>query len=978
MTQTPPPPKTLSTLLAKVPPSVEFHRYGVGLLPDPQDSRPGVAVYVERPSDRRKPLRMCSCPRKRNCQHLERLARFVEKTHTVWGHGGWEEAAASTLWCRLTKLLYEGQAQPAESARLRQTRRNGHRTTVLLSSEGAPLLRYLEAGPQSARLVERCGLSEQTGDGTDRVQLLRRLRLLQVTPEEELINNAGLLTRRQAAETSFWQRFGYHALREYGDTAGTFHPSVDRRTGTFQLTYHTRDDTPLLRLHVPPGRVEVVLALLANEFPQQPDLAVHPVPLRSLFCVSEQTRLDLDVRPQIRALQAWNETRFLARPDVHGFRYGRLVYLSDMELLTEIETPGHERRFAAPVAMELRRSHVPLGLEQPEDPDDDVTVDAPQPPQVYRDFDSIQVRPEALDRSWYWLSVHYGFGSDTVSLADILRAKKERLPTLETANGWIDLNAPAFADLGTLEALDQPGLRKGDQVRLSPRELLRVRWGSNRPFLVQGEAKETTLLNRLFALQPARSLPQPDGLISPLRAYQQLGLDWLRFLYENGLAGLLCDEMGLGKTHQAMALFVSLVEQLEVRAPFLVVCPTSVVSHWRDKLQRHAPGLDVLLYHGAGRDLAVQQGTVVVTSYGVLRNDFEKLGQVDFAVAVFDEVQQIKNKDTRSYRAALAVQAHMRLGLSGTPIENDLKDLKALLDLMLPGHLGSDRAFSRRYGSVAFGGRPRALDELQRLIAPFVLRRLKSAVLDELPDKIEDTRTCALSDDQVRLYRQAVSAKADGLVAALRQDGRRVPYIHVFALLTLLKQICDHPALVAGSAEDQRRLTSGKWELFEEILQESLESGQKVVVFSQFLGMIEIMKRHLVERGVGFVSLTGASRDRGEIVRRFNNDADCRVFLGSLRAGGAGIDLVAGSVVIHYDRWWNAAKEDQATDRVHRIGQKRAVQVFRLVTEGTLEEKIAAIIERKRGLLDNVVQADEPHLAKLFSRQELIDLLSPV
>jgi SNF2 family DNA or RNA helicase len=268
------------------------------------------------------------------------------------------------------------------------------------------------------------------------------------------------------------------------------------------------------------------------------------------------------------------------------------------------------------------------------------------------------------------------------------------------------------------------------------------------------------------------------------------------------------------------------------------------------------------------------------------------------------------------------------------------------------------------------------LAELRRVISPFLLRRLKSSVLDELPEKIEDVRTCVLSEDQVTLYRDAVEGRGAELARQIETaaDGR-LPYLHVFAVLNLLKKICDHPALALGDLGRAGELTSGKWDLFQEILRECLESGQKVVVFTQYLGMIELMARHLEDLGVGFVRLTGASVRRGEIVDRFNGDPDCRVFLGSLKAGGAGIDLVGGSAVIHYDRWWNAAKEDQATDRVYRLGQKRAVQVFKLVTEGTLEEKIAALIEKKREVMASVVQEDSAELAKIFTREELLEML---
>jgi SNF2 family DNA or RNA helicase len=300
-----------------------------------------------------------------------------------------------------------------------------------------------------------------------------------------------------------------------------------------------------------------------------------------------------------------------------------------------------------------------------------------------------------------------------------------------------------------------------------------------------------------------------------------------------------------------------------------------------------------------------------------------------------------------------------------------------LFDLVLPGYLGSDEDYAARYISTESGISP-GLPHLRKLISPFTLRRLKTDVLEELPEKIEDVRTCPLSELQVRLYRDALSTKGASLLSQMETNPGPLPYIHIFALLNLLKRICDHPALVMNRIEEYQNYASGKWDLFQELLFETLDSGRKIVVFTQYLGMISMMERLLNDLGIEFVTLTGSSQDRGEIVRRFNEDANCRVFLGSLKAGGTGIDLVGGSTVLHYDRWWNAAREDQATDRVHRIGQKRAVQVFKLVTEGTLEDKISAIIEKKRELMNSVVQADEAHLNKIFTREELMELLRPV
>jgi SNF2 family DNA or RNA helicase len=244
-----------------------------------------------------------------------------------------------------------------------------------------------------------------------------------------------------------------------------------------------------------------------------------------------------------------------------------------------------------------------------------------------------------------------------------------------------------------------------------------------------------------------------------------------------------------------------------------------------------------------------------------------------------------------------------------------------------------------------------------------------------LPPKIEDTRSCKLSQEQAALYKETLTIRANALRQALSENAEDIPYLHIFALLDLLKRICDHPALLEDDPGAYEKRSSGKWDLFVELLSEALESGQKVVVFSQYLGMVEIIRRHLEKEGIGHSILTGATTDRGEVIRRFNEEKSCRVFVGSLKAGGTGIDLVAASVVIHYDRWWNSAKEEQATDRVHRIGQTRGVQVIKFITKGTLEEKIAALISEKRALLSEVVGEDDGGVLKSLSRHEFLELL---
>jgi SNF2 family DNA or RNA helicase len=966
---------------------LEFHRTGVGLVPEGPETE--TAIYVETVPGSSKPLRSCTCAdsKKKTCDHLKDLSRAVAEVQKAYAAHSWEAAFAASIWHRLARLLYEGSQLASAKARVQRVE-NGDGTRVLVTSpSGEEMALYLEDSAAQLRFLERTG--KVAGAGVfDRAGLLERLALFQATPDERAFQKAGMKTHRQAWEESFWHRLAYHCMREHG-SVGSFHPAIDQESGRFTLTYRRSDGTPVVQVTVPRDRVRAALRLLAEAYPEQEDLAIRPIPLQSILHMSEETELDLiEVRPMLRAIQASGEARLFSRDDLQKFRYGNLIWLKDLNLLAELEKEGQERKFRAPARLTLARSQVPgfLAAHSQDLGAGTLVLDEPlRERRIFKTYDHLEIASfdleDALERSWYWLHFEYGFGNQKISLARLLEAKREGLPYLEVQGGWIDLNAPAFRALDDL--LDEETAPRDDKVRFSAGELLRFQALAEQPVEVAvSDASGAEIVDRLLRLTPAEPFEVPRGLATPLRHYQLLGVDWLRFLCENRLAGLLCDDMGLGKTLQTMALMIHLKERARVAEPFFVACPTSVVSHWRDQVAKHAPGLNAVVYHGPQRRLPrrLRVGDVLVTSYGVLRRDAEELSAVPFALAVFDEIQQIKNRQTQAWQAASHLVANVKLGLTGTPIENSLFDLKTLFDLILPGYLGTDHAFEQRFGRFDESrfDQNNHLRDLRRAISPFVLRRLKTTVLDELPEKIEDVRTCALSDDQIKLYRDAVGGKGAELAAAIEKADEPLPYIHVFALLNLLKQVCDHPALALNQLDRVEEYASGKWELYQEILQEALDSGQKVVVFTQFLGMIHLMERQLQRIGVEHVTLTGATVRRGEIVDRFNRDPACRVFLGSLKAGGTGIDLIGGSVVIHYDRWWNAAREDQATDRVYRLGQKRAVQVFKLVTEGTLEEKIAAIIDRKRQMMDSVVEEDDPKLAKIFSREELLEMLRGV
>jgi len=483
-------------------------------------------------------------------------------------------------------------------------------------------------------------------------------------------------------------------------------------------------------------------------------------------------------------------------------------------------------------------------------------------------------------------------------------------------------------------------------------------------------------------LKPPGRIPSISLMRGKLRTYQKNGYGWLWFLYENGFSGLLCDDMGLGKTHQIMALMTGIIHRMgktNNNIKFLVVCPTTVLSHWKDKVMEYSPLLDPYVYHGTDRLFheGFEDHTLIITSYGIALRDIEMLADYRFELIVLDEIQAVKNKSTKTYAAVKALESVCTVGLTGTPIENSVMDLKSLFDIVIPGYLLSDSLFENHFRCpIEEASDGAAKEKLSRLIQPFVLRRKKEQVLKELPPKIEDIRHCTLTDDQIRFYKDLVDNQGRNLIQKLKDPAQKVPYMHIFAILNYLKQICNHPALLEGEKKDYKKYTSGKWDLFVELLEESLGSGQKVVVFSQYVKMLELIESFLYDSNIEFATIKGHTRKRSEAIKRFNNNPNCMVFTASLRASGLGIDLTGGSVVIHYDRWWNSAREEQATDRVHRIGQRRGVQVFKLITENTLEEKIDKIISRKRRLMESVVKQDDKSVLKHFSREDLIELIS--
>ena len=453
---------------------------------------------------------------------------------------------------------------------------------------------------------------------------------------------------------------------------------------------------------------------------------------------------------------------------------------------------------------------------------------------------------------------------------------------------------------------------------------------------------------------PQASLP--DDVQATLRSYQRSGVNWLVFIRQAGLGGMLADDMGLGKTLQALCA---------VRGRTLVVAPTSVLSHWGDEIHRFRPGLRQLLYHGPQRRL--DAADVTLTTYAILRLDSERLARQSWDTVVLDEAQNIKNPDSQVAQAAFELRAAFRLTLSGTPVENRLDELWSQFHFLNRGLLGGRQDFQDRYAQPIAGGEPQAAERLRERIRPFILRRSKGEVAPELPPRTERVLHCELSDAERIVYDTVRAATLNDVVARLESGGN---VMAAFEALLRLRQACCHSGLVPGQIAD----TSAKVELLLEVLAEAVADRHKALVFSQWTSLLDRVEPHLRAAGIDSTRLDGQTRRRDEVVRRFQDDDGPPVMLISLRAGGTGLNLTAADHIFLLDPWWNPAVEDQAADRAHRIGQTRPVLVHRLVARETVEERILALQQHKRALAD-VALADAAHAAAI-TREDLLALLA--
>ncbi len=480
-------------------------------------------------------------------------------------------------------------------------------------------------------------------------------------------------------------------------------------------------------------------------------------------------------------------------------------------------------------------------------------------------------------------------------------------------------------------------------------------------------------------LNPSRTEYQlPGGIMAELRPYQLTGYKWLKTLADNELGGILADDMGLGKTLQSIVYIASEV-MTEKKEHHLIVCPTSLIYNWQDEIENFAPMIKALVITGnpMERQEAIeryQEYDVLITSYPLIRRDINIYEKLDFHTVFIDEAQFIKNDSSLNAKSVKRLRAKHRFALTGTPIENSLSELWSIFDFIMPEYLYTHSRFVELYEKPIMKEDEKALSDLHQHIEPFILRRMKKDVLTELPDKYETKMLTDLSEGQRLVYLSFLENIRNELHSDIEESGVEKNRIKILAALTRLRQICCHPSTFLENYQGG----SGKLELLMEIIPEAIANDHRILVFSQFTSMLRIIEGELNDLDIPYFYLEGSTptQDRNDYVKRFNN-GEGKVFLISLKAGGTGLNLTGADTVIHYDPWWNPAVEDQATDRAYRIGQQNKVHVMKLITKGTIEEKIFKLQRKKKELSDSIISSKEVFINSL-SREELEELFEPM
>ena len=486
-----------------------------------------------------------------------------------------------------------------------------------------------------------------------------------------------------------------------------------------------------------------------------------------------------------------------------------------------------------------------------------------------------------------------------------------------------------------------------------------------------------TFWEQMSTFSTVETLTLPNGINAEFREYQLKGFGWLWFMYKYGLNGILADDMGLGKTLQALTVLQKAKEE-DGPMPTLVIAPTTVVFNWESEIQKFAPSLSCLKLQGGERKQffdKIPEYDVVITSYALLRRDIKKLKDINFRYVILDESQNIKNATSQTAQAVKQLTSQHKLALSGTPIENKLEELWSVFDFLMPGFLFTMADINSRYVNPIMEHQDKVVEKRLKLqIYPFILRRMKRDVAKDLPDKVENIAYCELTDDQRDFYLQVLDSTKEELFKSIEQNGLEKSRLSIFSALLRMRQICCHPRLYDKN-NVKNVISSGKFEKLKVMLEEIISEKHRILLFSQFVDMLDIVKAWLDKSGIKYEYLTGKTKDRQGAVERFNTDPTIPIFLISLKAGGTGLNLTGADYVIHYDPWWNPAVEDQATDRAYRIGQTKKVFVYRLITKNTVEEKIQKLKTIKRNLVDSVISVDR-NITKSLTMDDIREIFS--
>ncbi|MCB9953088.1 MAG: SNF2 helicase associated domain-containing protein [Planctomycetaceae bacterium] len=579
---------------------------------------------------------------------------------------------------------------------------------------------------------------------------------------------------------------------------------------------------------------------------------------------------------------------------------------------------------------------------------------------------------------WFELETEVQFGDQSVKTPALLRAvrRKERFVSLDDGTQGV---IPAewlqrFGELANFSDATQT-----ESLRFQPSQAMVLDALLEAEPQVSFDKAFSSLVKRLQDSTELKPAKEPRTFKGTLREYQRNGLGWISYLQSIRCGGCLADDMGLGKTIQVLATLEKRRQSFgrknasESHRPTLAVVPKSLVFNWMDEAARFTPKLRVMSHHGTGRSVDANtwgEFDLIITTYGTLRKDIEAIREIEFDYIVLDEATAIKNSSSLTAKACRLLKGRHRLALSGTPIENHLGELWSLFEFLNPGLLGNEVAFKRRANSIA--ANPESQKLLSRAIAPFVLRRTKSEVLTELPDKSEQILYCDLVGKQRKGYDELRDYYRVSLAGTIAEKGLKNSKIHVLEALLRLRQAACHPGLVD---EKQAKQSSAKLQLLWEQLENTLEEGHKALIFSQFTSLLAILRRQLDQRGIKYAYLDGRTNNRKECVTKFQSNEDCKLFLISLKAGGHGLNLTAADHVFILDPWWNPAVEAQAIDRAHRMGQQNPVFVYRIIARDTVEEKVLELQQGKRELAEAIVTSNS-NLIRSLTKEDLSLLLS--